>query len=173
MAAVVFDTSTLILAVNPDAKHPIDPATKKPLEHAKQRVDYLIRILSKRKVSVIIPSPSLCELLSHAGAAVNEYVTNFRRSPFLITPFDMRAAIECAQAIRKYGIKGKNPGNPRAKIKFDRQIVAIAQVTNAETIYSDDSDIFKYGQEVGIKVVRSFELDIDPDDRQHILDFRE
>lgn len=170
MAAVVFDTSILLLAIHPDAKPPTDPATSQPLEHAKQRVDYLIRTLSKAKSKVVIPSPALSELLVHAGPAVNDYVAKLQQSPFLVAPFDTRAAIECAQAVRKYGIKGKGQANPRAKVKFDRQIVAIAQVASAEVIYSDDADIFKYGQQAGIKVVRSYELNLDPDDRQHKLD---
>jgi len=42
MAVVAFDTSVLLLAIHPDAAPPADPETGKPLEHAKQRVDYLI-----------------------------------------------------------------------------------------------------------------------------------
>jgi predicted nucleic acid-binding protein len=171
MAAVVFDTSLLLLAVHPEANPPNDPETDKPLEYARQRVDYLIRTISKKKTTVIIPSPVLCELLFRSGKAVNEYVKKLHRSPFLIVPFETRAAIECAQSLRKYGIRSSDKVSPRAKIKFDRQIVAIAQVANAETIYSDDEDIFKYGKQVDIKVVRSFELELDPDDRQSNFDF--
>lgn len=170
MAAVVFDTSVLLLAIHPDASPPSDPETQEPLEHAKQRIDYLIRKLHKARSKVVIPSPALSELLVHAGAAVNDYVQKLQQTPFSVAPFDTRAAIECAQAVRKYGIKGKGQNNPRAKIKFDRQIVAIAQVAGADTIYSDDADIYSYGKQVGIKVVRSHELELDPEDRQHKLD---
>lgn len=170
MAIVVFDTSVLLLAIHPDAAPPADPETKVPLEHAKQRVDYLIRKLQKNRSKVVIPAPALSELLVHAGSAVNSYVSKLQQTPFSVAPFDTRAAIECADAVRKYGVKGKGPNNTRAKIKFDRQIVAIAQVARAETIYSDDADIYAYGSKAGIKVVRSFELEMDPDDRQHKLD---
>jgi len=170
MAAVVFDTSVLLLAIHPDARPSTDPDTKQPLEHAKQRVDYLIRKLSKAKSKVVIPSPALSELLVHAGTAVNDYVAKLQQTPFSVASFDTRAAIECAHAVRKYGIKGKGQTNPRAKIKFDRQIVAIAQVAGADTIYSDDSDIFNYGSQAGIKVIRSYELELDPDERQQKLD---
>ena len=170
MAAVVFDTSVLLLAIHPDAKPPTDPETKLPLEHAKQRVDYLIRKLSKAKSRVVIPTPALSELLVNSGTALNDYVAKLQQTPFSVAPFDIRASIECAQAVRKYGIKGKGPANPRAKIKFDRQIVAIAQVADASTIYSDDSDIFSYGKQAGIEVIRSYELELDPNDRQRNLD---
>lgn len=167
--AVLFDTSVLLLAMHPDAALPIDPATQQPVEHARQRVDYLIRKLSKAREKVVIPSPVLAEILVHAGKSTNEYVQNFQQSPFRIAPFDTRAAIECADAIHRYGIKGKGKENPRAKIKFDRQIIAVAQVERAEAIYSDDEDIFKYGAQVGIKVIRSYELELDPEDRQRNL----
>jgi hypothetical protein len=67
--AVVFDTSIIVLALNQDAKPPKDPKTNAPLEHAKQRVDYLIRFLNKKKSKVVIPAPVLCEELVHADAA--------------------------------------------------------------------------------------------------------
>ena len=170
MAIVVFDTSVLLLAIHPDAAPPVDPETKVPLEHAKQRVDYLIRKLQKNRSKVVIPAPALSELLVHAGSAANSYVSKLQQTPFNVAPFDTRAAIECADAVHKYGVKGKGPNNTRAKIKFDRQIVAIAQVARAETIYSDDADIYSYGSKAGIKVIRSYELEMDPDDRQHKLD---
>jgi len=49
---VLFDTSTLLLALDPGAKPPLDPATNQPLEHARRRVEYLIRTLSKAKAKV-------------------------------------------------------------------------------------------------------------------------
>jgi len=167
---VLFDTSVLLLAIYPDAKPPVDPATDQPVEFAKQRVEYLIRSLSKERSKVIIPSPVLTEMLFHAGKATNEYVQSLQQSPFRIAPFDTRAAIECADVLHRFGMKGSGAGNPRAKVKFDRQIVAIAQVERVETIYSDDVDIYKYGGQAGIKVIRSYELELDPEDRQHKLD---
>jgi len=169
---VLFDSNVLLLAMHPEAPPPIDPTTQQPLEHAKQRVDYLIRKLSKVHKKVVIPSPVLAEILVHAGKSTNEYVQNFQQSPFRIVPFDTRAAIECAEAIHRHGIKGKGKENPRAKIKFDRQIIAIAQVERVEAIYSDDGDIFKYGAQAGIKVIRSYELELDPEDRQHTLNLQ-
>jgi len=171
MAVVVFDTSVLLLAIHPDSAPPLDPQTGQPLEYARERVDYLVRELQKDHSKVVIPSPALSELLVHAGSAVSEYVARLNQAPFRIDNFDTRAAIECAEAIRKYGSKGTGKENTRAKVKFDRQIVAIAQVCRAETIYSDDRDIYRYAQKAGIKVVRSYELDLDPDNRQHKLNF--
>ena len=163
---VLFDTCTLLLALQPDAKPPLDPDTEQPLEHAKQRVEYLIKKLSKAKAKVVIPAPVLSEVLVHAGDAANDYILILQQSPFRVAPFDTRAAIECADAISKFGLKAKGKENTRAKIKFDRQIVAIAKVEQVETIYSDDQHIYTIAKQVGLKVVRSFELELDPDDRQ-------
>jgi predicted nucleic acid-binding protein len=163
---VVFDTTIIVLALNPDAKPSIDPKTNAPLEHARQRVDYLIRILNEKKSKVVIPAPVLCEVLVHTDRAANEYIKRLQRPPFLVVPFDSRAAIECAEYLQKHGFRGKNPTNPRAKIKFDWQIMAIASTCNAETVYSDDKDILEYGRRMRMRVVRSFDLELDPNERQ-------
>jgi len=170
VTVVAFDTSILLLTIHPEAGCPTDPKTGKALEYAKQRVDYLIRKLEENHSKVVIPAPALSELLVHAGAATNEYVDRLSKPPFSIAHFDARAAIECAEAIRKQGIRGKGQ-NTRAKLKFDRQIVAIAKVCRAETLYSDDRDIYGYAKDAGIAVVRSYELELDPADRQHEIDF--
>lgn len=167
--SVLFDTSVLLLLLCPNAKLPNDPDTQQPLEHPKQRIEYLIKKLNKSRAKILVPTPVLSELLVHAGAASNEYVQQLQQSPFMIEPFDTRAAIECADAMKRKGIRGKGKDNPRAKVKFDRQIVAIAKVCRVDAIYSDDSDIFKYAGETGIKVIRSYELGLDPDSRQQEL----
>ncbi len=171
MAVVVFDSSVLLLLIHPATAAPLDPQTGKPLENAMQRVDYLIETLSKTRSKAIIPSPVLTEVLIHAGEAMSEYISRLRQPPFKVEPFDSRAAIECAEAIRKYGLKKKQKDDPpRVKVKFDRQIVSIAQVVKADTIYADDTDIFKYGEQCQIPVVRSWELQENPLLKQKQLD---
>jgi predicted nucleic acid-binding protein len=165
---VLFDTSVLILALQPNAKPPLDPSTDKPVEHAKQRVEYLVKMLSKAKTKVIIPSPVLSELLVGAGSAGPQYIQELQKTPFRVSPFDTRAAIECADAIANHGVKGKST-ETRAKVKFDRQIVAIARVERVDAIYSDDDHIHKLGAQAGLRVIRTFELELDPDEAQHKL----
>lgn len=164
--AVVFDANILLLALDPSAKPPIDPATKRELEHAQQRVTYLIKVLSKARTTVIIPAPVFCEVLVGAGAAEEGYIAELRKFPFRVAPFDMRAAIECARAIGPNGLRSTSPANPRAKIKFDRQIVAIAKVEQVEAIYSDDQHIHTLAKRAGVKVLCTFDLELDPEDQQ-------
>ncbi|MGA7804236.1 hypothetical protein [Bradyrhizobium sp.] len=49
-----------------------------------------------------------------------------------------------------------------AKVKFDRQIIAIAKVEGAELIYSEDSDIRRQGEASGLKVLRLEDLEDPP-----------
>jgi hypothetical protein len=45
---VVFDTSILLLLLHPDAKRPIDPATKMAVEKAAERITHLVDVLIVR-----------------------------------------------------------------------------------------------------------------------------
>jgi len=164
--AVLFDATILLLTIQPDAPLPHDPNTGKPLKDGKQRVDYLIRKVSESKTNVLIPTPVLCEVLAHASEATNKYTEYLNKPPFRIVEFGYRAAIECAIAMRNSGLRGDGKGNTRTKVKFDRQIVSIAQVERVKTIYSDDEDIYKYARDVGIEVTRPYQLELDPNDRQ-------
>ena len=53
---VVFDTSILLLLLHPDAKPPIDPATKMAVEKAAERITHLVDVLSNAKEKIIIPT---------------------------------------------------------------------------------------------------------------------
>ncbi len=79
----------------------------------------------------------------------------------LIKPFDEVAAIELAALeVEDRQRVGKRAGSasPWAKIRFDRQIVAIAKTNKAKRIYSDDEDIVKFASRIGIQVVPTWEL---------------
>jgi hypothetical protein len=83
----------------------------------------------------------------------------------LLKPFDERAAIElAAMELSVRGKGGKKAGleSPYQKLKFDRQIVAIARVNEAHTIYSDDQDLGRFAKNAGMKVVCTWDLPIPP-----------
>ena len=50
-----------------------------------------------------------------------------------------------------------------AKVKYDRQIVAIAAVARAEHIYSDDSDVRRLAKRAGIAVSGVADLPLPPE----------
>ena len=52
----------------------------------------------------------------------------------------------------------------RAKLKFDRQILAIARIHEQSTIYSDDDDISKLASKLSIQVIPIHELPLPSDE---------
>jgi len=91
---------------------------------------------------------------------------------FRVEPFDQKAAVELAALhldVRASGggRRGDQEGT-YAKITFDRQIVAIAKVNSAHTIYSDDEGVKKFAERYGIFVVRTWELPL-PQERHPLF----
>jgi predicted nucleic acid-binding protein len=146
MGAVVFDASYLVPLLDPRVKGISD----------NPRVNHLFRTLEKAKAKIIIPTPALSEVLIGAGDAAPKYLEIINRSArFKVVPFGERAAVEAAAAHREAIDAGdkKEGGSSWAKVKFDRQILAIAKVEGAECIYSNDDDLVKLGKKDGIPVV--------------------
>jgi len=176
---VVFDSSVLLLVLDPDAKAPVDPNTGERVENAAGRIAYLIENLTADKEIIVIPTPVLSEVLVHAGDALPSYLNILnQQATFRIASFDQRAAIETARAVSdalkrgSHRVDNANPDAARTKIKFDRQIVAIAKTEGAHTLYSDDNDVHNYATRSGLKAYRTAELDQPPEDTpQQSLDF--
>lgn len=163
---VAIDNTTLALLLHPKAKPPIDPATKRPLEKCRERIEKLIDDLDADGERIIIPTPVLCEFLILAGKDSSEYLDKIENAKtFLVMPFDKKAAIELAAMEldhRSKGSKKTGPDIPYQKVKFDRQIVAIAKANGARTIYTDDGDMRKFAIRAGLKVVSTWELEVLP-----------
>ena len=170
---VVLDATTLFYLLDPDAKAPTDPQTGLPVPRVRERVEYLVSRLEKNREQVVVPTPALSELLVRAGTAGPGYLEILNKSAvFRIADFDQRAAVEAAAAIREAigaGDKRSGSTSPWAKIKFDRQIIAIAKVAGASTIYSDDDDIARLSRSAGIAVVRIQDLPLSPESSQLAL----
>jgi len=144
--AVLFGANVLLLVIQPDARPPIDPATSKMLDHAPERFDHLLRRLNAERTNVLIPAPELTEVLCIAKAAQTRLVDLLQRDPFRVVAFDTRAAIECADLMAFHLAqkdRARNVPGARAKIKFDRQIVAIGKANGVTEIFSDDEDVRK------------------------------
>jgi hypothetical protein len=89
-----------------------------------------------------------------------------------IEPFDERAAIELADreiaAREKGNKKGSASTSEWQKVKFDRQVVAVALVHQASAIYSDDPDIAAHGKDCGIRVLALADLPLPPPEQMTI-----
>jgi predicted nucleic acid-binding protein len=164
---VAFDATMLSLLIHPGSNPPLD-SQEKPVARCRERVEYLVEMLQEKKEKILIPTPALSEVLVIAGSAGPTYLNQLNSSArFRICPFDQKAAVEAAIAIRNAlndvgKASRKQTTSTWAKVKYDRQIVAIAKAEGAHTIYSDDEDVRKYAAEVGIKVVRTEELPLPP-----------
>ena len=176
--AVVFDATFLMPMLRPEVGFPVDSATKKPVEKAKERLDYLLDGLEKSATKILVPTPALSEILVRAGVrASQEIVETLDKSRvFRIEAFDTLAAIEVAAMTRAAldgGDKKAGIDAPWAKLKYDRQIVAIAKLKGATAIYSDDEDVAKLGHLAGIPVIRFADLDLPPEDPQLVISFED
>lgn len=90
------DSSALILLVNPTANPPEDPETKKPVTHARERVELFLAGL-KLGDTLIIPTPVLAEVLvgaENGGPGLLEAISGMARVK--VRPFGERAAVETA-----------------------------------------------------------------------------
>jgi len=161
---VVFDATTLLLMLAPSAAVPKDH-TGKPIAYPKERIDGLVLELAKSKTKIIIPTPALSEVMVRAGkVAASHYLAIIRRSAhFRIESFDERAAIELAlmtaDAI-EMGDKKYGSDDTWAKVKFDRQIVAISIVNAASIIYTDDRNLAIFARRQGLRAVGIADLPI-------------
>jgi predicted nucleic acid-binding protein len=162
------DASVLLLMFDPESGAPLGPDGE-PVDRCKDRVDHLVDRLSRSGGRLLVPSPALSELLVGAGPAGPEWMSRLsNKRAIRIVPFDALAAVECAALARDRG--SRNSTSPRAKAKFDEQIVAIAKLHGAVEIYSDDSDIRKLASP-DIAVIGVAELPLPPAAAQGSLDW--
>jgi hypothetical protein len=172
---VVIDATMLLLMLRPETPVPADP-NGVPIDRPKERVEHLIQQLDKAKTKVIIPTPALSEALVRAGVEGSQQIIDHlqKYSVFRIEPFDTRAAIEVAAMARTAldggNKKGAATAATYAKVKYDRQIAAIARVCGASTIYSDDGDLKILAEGAKITVVTLSELPLPPEKAQHEME---
>jgi hypothetical protein len=163
---IAIDAGILGLFLHPDVKAPVDPSTGLPTIRAKERIEQLVDDLDSKRERIIIPAPALAEFLVLASDDGPQFLSEIAlQANFYIQPFDLLAAVELAAIellARKRGPKRYPLPEtvPWQKVKVDRQIVAIAKLHKAHTIYSDDGDLRAVAEDVGIKGVACWELDI-------------
>ncbi|GAB4240907.1 MAG: hypothetical protein Kow0032_28850 [Methyloligellaceae bacterium] len=159
---VVFDTTIMLPLVWHDVPPPNDPSTAAPITQYRERIDYLVKRLERDRTKIIVPTPVLSEMLvrlGDAGPKVLEYLNG--SASFRPASFDERAAIEVAAMTKRAidaGDKRESRDGSWAKIKFDRQIIAIAKVERATTVYSDDGGVRAFAKKSGMTVLSSWEL---------------
>ena len=163
---VVFDTSTILLSIDPGAKPPVDPATGKPVAGCKERVDHLLKTLQVSKTPILIPTPVLSEYLVGAGPNKGEYIDKFFSSKnFEVAPFNIKAAIELSMLADPDldGAKKLDKITTWAKLKYDRQVIAIAKAFGASRVYTDDKVLAACARNNGIAATMTWEIPLPPE----------
>ena len=151
---VVFDANFLIYFIDPKIKGGVGN---------NPRIDHLVETIQKTGDRIIVPMPALSELLVKAGDAGPKYLEIVARSKFFrVAEFGERAAVEAAaltrEAIANGNKRGATPDAEWAKVKFDRQIVAIARVVGAKTIYTNDGQLATQARAASLEAIMSDDL---------------
>lgn len=167
---ILLDATAFALLVSPGAKPPMDPVTDQPVTRASDRFSWLEAEIQRNKDTIVIPTPALAEVLvglENDAPAILQRIS--RSSWFKIADFDTRAAVEVAAMTRdaiRAGDKKAGSTSSWQKVKIDRQIIAIARVMSVSQIYSDDDGVAKFAGQIGLPVIRSWELPLPPDEIQ-------
>jgi predicted nucleic acid-binding protein len=174
---VLFDSTILLPLMRRGIPVRPDPSTGEPISHVEARLSRLVTELEKSRTRIVIPTPVLSELLIRAGSSTNQLVASLQKSSvFRIEPFDTRAAIELAEMTRAILASGSRRGagdSTYAKLRFDRQIIAIAKVHAVRTIYTDDFELGSFAKTQGFDVVNLLDLPIPGEELQAKLSFPE
>lgn len=109
----------------------------------KAKLEHLIAELQRKKIKIVIPTPALAEFLARAGKMRDaSHARLSTTAAFRIAPFDSRAAMECALMLEA-ALTG---GDKRAQEKT---------WAKARTLYSEDGDIARIGQRLGLAVIKT------------------
>lgn len=164
---IVVDTSVLIAVQNPSAAL-VDPRAGQPIDRLAARVEAFLLFASTGANHVIIPTPALSEFL--VGVAMEDYqhyLDLFHGySSIELAPFDQRAAVECALLVSAGERKQMGPDDlmqTKAKVNFDRQILAVGKSHNAEIIVSHDSTLLAKAESVGMTAQTFANFEIRPE----------
>ncbi|MBI5092938.1 MAG: hypothetical protein HZB26_10915 [Candidatus Hydrogenedentes bacterium] len=171
---VTFDADFLCFLLREDPGVVLDPTSGQPVERAKEKIEHLIYTLEKARDKILIPAPALSEILCLCGHEMDEVVDVLLRNyGFEIAPFDIMAAIEAAIITGRAKSRGSKKGASNetwAKVKFDRQIIAITKTRRAETIYSNDTTLKKSAERENIRTVSVWELPDAPPKQAEFFD---
>lgn len=166
---VVMDSTLLLLLFQPNALPPIDSVTGQPLDRCKERINLLLEQLNQTHTRIMIPTPALSEILVGLGVGKSAILSHIKHTHiFKIQPFDETAAVEVAFLTDQDLQSGRKltADETKAKVKYDRQIIAIAKVNGVKTIYSDDVNLGKRAVANKIDVITTASLPLPPEPPQ-------
>jgi len=166
----LFDANFLVIFFDPTARVPLDIKTKAPVDRARDRIEFLVDTLSNKREKIIIPAPALAEflLLTKEWDACLTKIK--KKAVFEIAGFDQPEAIELVVCWKASEKRIRNREETWAKLKYDRQIVAIAKTHRAQVIYSTDQDVHKLASENKIECKGLADLPAPPPKQMPLID---
>lgn len=128
-----------------------------PIPFAKERVGGLIADLEKGGSTIVVSTPALSEIMVRSGVQAGQSWAAIMRASkiFTLVPFDEKSAIEVA-LMAGHSVRGERAPDPdagtHAKLKYDRQIVAVAKTEGATAFYTDDKSQRNLATRLGMSV---------------------
>lgn len=163
---IVIDTNVLVqIMQNEDAKELRDPVSGQPVNNAFMRAQALVERIEAIKGVVILPAPVLAEYLigiRRESYQVHLDIINSVRC-IEISSFDQMAAVECAMMVSNAEMKQLDPDSKMAKLKYDRQILAISVAAGAKEIWTHDKQIFRRAEALGLLARSLASIDASPE----------
>jgi len=170
---VIFDSNVLVQALTgtKEGVSLTDPRTGNVIPDLDLRAQALVDKVDSQGGTVLIPTPVLAEFL--VGIDLNSQQTYINliktQSCFEVVPFDEIAAIECAQFPDLKELKKLNPSDTSNKVKFDRQILAIAKSSGVDEVWTHDKGVYNRCKTFGL-IAKSL-ADISPSPEQYPMNF--
>lgn len=164
---IVLDTNVLLhIASSRDDLQLVDPRTGQRIDRACDRLSVLIETTGSQGGTIVIPAPVLTEfLVGVEPAKIQEYIDLFMSERCIeVAPFDARAAVECAQMVDRAEHRQRGgEDETRAKVRFDRQILAIAKVVGATAIYTHDRQLLAKAESITMEVKSLADVPLPPE----------
>jgi predicted nucleic acid-binding protein len=114
-----------------------------------------------RQARIVIPTPVLAEVFVKKPERMDSFLRTLHRSSrFSFGEFGTAAAAAAADLMRRHwpSPKARQAEWSRHRLKFDLQIIAIAQVANAACIYTNDKELADLAQAERISAIRFQDL---------------
>lgn len=126
------------------------------------RIRGLIADARATRSRLIVPAPVFAEFAVKARDKELEFITG--QHVFKLVPFDAVAALECGFLIRD--VFTQESKKDRHAIKFDLQILAIAKVSRATRLVTNDRQLRNRSISLGIPAISILELPVPDNEKQ-------
>jgi len=175
MPGAIFDANFLLIAMDDRGRDvvPNDPQTGRPYKRAQNRVRFLLETFSSSKnMRIVIPTPALAEFLILAYPLGGDYLGSLKSLYRVeLADFDEMAAIEMSEISIRLGRPTKRESKEAiwARLKFDRQIVAIA-AAKAAVIDSTDQRLRATARRIEVQALGIEDIPDAPPKQESLLE---